>query len=222
VNTDPKVEAWLTTPPIDPGLVDRGWVVWVWNPAASRYWSQTYVVISNNQFHSNGRDEVQLLEFERPFNPIVVARRRLKLFCPLLPAELQALERGFADLIGPGLADRVPHPCSQPGCVPQLDFDQGSGIAYAMTPVLVVSRPLVWASYDKAFFMDIGLGTRLKCDWRLVDPVRIRLPRGAFVCARVWSTDVRNLEIFNRDQPAVATRQDLDGAIHTLANLVDL
>ncbi len=219
---DPKVEAWRTTPPIDPGRVDRGWVVWVWDPAAYQYYSQTYVVISNDVFHSNGRGEVQLLEWERPFNPIVVARLRLKLLCPLLPAELIAMERGFADLIGPGLADRVPHPCSRPGSVPQLDFDEGSGRAYAMTPVLIVSRPLVWAGYDKAFFMDIGLGTRLKCDWRLVDPMRIRLPQDAFVHARVWSTDVHNLEIFNRDHPAVASSQDIHGAIQALANVVDL
>ncbi len=192
-------EPGLSTPPKDPGLIRRGDVVMVWDPRSGRYYKRIFVVLSNEGFHANGRDEVQLVEIERPFYPFVATRLRLRRV-GYKPSKLSAFEAGMRDLMDPGRFDDVANVLSRNATIIELPVEFSHGEAYKVRTTVVVSRPIAWTAHGLVFFCDISSGEALVSDWRLGHPTNVGLTSGSFVKARIWYADADQVRGYNRDR----------------------
>jgi hypothetical protein len=189
----------ISTPPRDPGAVRRGEVVMLWDPRGSRYLKKIFYVLSNDRFHANGRDEVQLVEIERPFRPVVTMRSRVKKV-GYKPSKLADFAGGMRDLMSIGASDDVGSELSRNGCVLELPVDFSDGTAYKMRMATVASRPLTWTSYSLLFFCDISSGESVEGDYSLKQPGAAGLSGGSFVKARIWHVRAEEAEGYNRDR----------------------
>lgn len=198
--------------------IRRGDAVRVFDVRADDWYPLPFVVISADAFHDNGRNEVQVCEFPRPFKPVAVLRKRCQRLGHLPEALFNPIVRGLSDLIRPGKDDDVTDSRSVPGSTVQLDVNFSDGITYGERPALIVSRPLLANAYDILYFMDIssGLGV-VPTDYVLQDPDAARLTRGSFVKARLWWTERSQMELYNRARISRSvSHRDLLGSIEAL------
>jgi hypothetical protein len=213
----------MTTPPIDPGQIDRGDVVMAWDPSANRMYVEIFMVISNAFFHSDGRDDVQLVQVQRPFRPFVVTRKRLKRIGHAR-RKLPQFEAGLRDLVHPGLNDSAIDARGYPRSVLEMLVEFTDGTGSKARPVVVVSRPLVWSVHDMVFFMDISSGLFSPCDCRLQYPDWIHAEPGSFVKGRLWWADTGEVKVYNarNQEPVRVHLEDVRAAVGALDRVLEL
>ena len=146
----------------------------LWDPKAGRYYARYFMVLSADLFQADGRDDVQVVQIERPFRPIVVSRLRLKRLGHAR-SKLPQFEAGLQDLINPGANDPKIDARGYPGSVLVLEVDYTDASGSKNRPVIVVSRPLLWSAHDMVFFMDVSTGLCTDADCRFQYPDRVGL-----------------------------------------------
>lgn len=212
----------MTTPPVDPGRIRRGDVVMIWDPQAGRLYRQYYMVISNDRSHS-ARDDVQVVEIDRPFRPASVTRTRLKRLGHAR-SKLPKFEAGLRDLISAGEDDPPIDARGYPRAVVELPVSYTDGIGSKNRPVVILSRPLLWSAYKMVFFADISRGIFTAADYRMQYPDWVGATPTAFIKGRIWWADVEEVVLYNpyRAVPAKLHLQDWRGLMETLDNVLEL
>ncbi len=202
--------------------IRRGDIVKVWDPRSDRFLKRIFIVLSNERFHRNGRDEVQVVEIWRPYKPTPVVRTRIKRLGSVFeakPGVFEQIAREMRDYISPGSYDELADGRSRPGAQLWLDVTFSDGRNFETHPVVVVSRPLLFNAHDVLFFMDMSTGAPNQVDYVLERPTRI----GSFVKARLFWVDRREMELYNKDRnPPGLQLADLLGSVNALDRVLEL